>query len=115
MQILSYHKLTVDLKILDNEASTEYKRFVKKKWNTTYQLVSPNTHLSNTAEQAIHTFKAHFIAILAGAAPGFPRNLWDLLLPHMELTLNLLWKATLDPSYQHGHTSTALSTMTPHR
>ena len=30
MQRLSNHKLTVDLQILDNEASTEYKRFVKK-------------------------------------------------------------------------------------
>ena len=31
MQRLSDHKLTLDLQILDNEASTEYKRFVRKK------------------------------------------------------------------------------------
>ena len=52
-------------------------------------------------------FKAHFIAILAGVAPYFPRNLWDLLLPKTELTLNLLWQVTLKPSrsawaYFHG-------------
>ena len=50
MQRLSDHKLTVDLKILDNEASAEYKRVIKKKWNVNYQLVPPKTHLSNTAE-----------------------------------------------------------------
>ena len=67
----------------------------------------PNTHLSNAAEQAIRIFKAHFIAILAIVAQYFPRNLWDLLLPQTEVTLNLLWQATLDPSrsawaYFHG-------------
>ena len=30
MQILRDHKLTVDLQILDNEASAEYKRVIKK-------------------------------------------------------------------------------------
>ena len=42
-------------------------------------------------------FKAHFISVLADVAPDFPRNLWDLLLPHMEVTLNLLRQATLHP------------------
>ena len=64
-------------------------------------------HQSNAAEQAICTFKSHFIAILAGVAPYFPRNLWDLLLPQIELTLNLIRQSTLDPSrsawaYFHG-------------
>ena len=36
MQRLSDHKLTVELQILDNEASTEYNRVIKKKWNTNY-------------------------------------------------------------------------------
>ena len=88
----------MDLQILENEASVEYKRFIKKKWNINYQLVPPNTHRSNTAERSIRTFKAHFISILAGAAPYFPRNLWDLLLPQTEVTLKLLRQATLDPS-----------------
>ena len=58
----------------------------------------PHTHRSNTAERYIRTFKAHFLSILAGVAPDFPRNLWDLLLPQAELTLNLIKQATLDPS-----------------
>ena len=83
------------------------RRSSRKKWNANYQLVPPNTHRSNTVEQAIRMFKAHFIAILAGVAPDSPRNLWDLLLPQTELTLNLLRKATLEPSrsawaYFHG-------------
>ena len=107
MRRLHDNKLTVDLQILENETRAEYKRAIKGKWNANYQLVPPNTHQSNTAERDIHTFKAHFISILAGVAPDFPRNLWDLLLPQTELTLNLLRQATLDPSrsawsYFHG-------------
>ena len=98
MQHLSDNKLIVDLQILDNEASVEYKRAIKKKWNANDQLVPPNKHRSNTAERAIRTFKAHFLSILAGVAPDSPRNLWDLLLPQTELTLNLLNQATLDPT-----------------
>ena len=55
-------------------------------------------HQSNADEQAIHIFKAHFIAILAGVAPSLPINLWDLLLLQTEVTLNLLRQATLKPS-----------------
>ena len=107
MRRLLNNKLTVDIQILDNELSVEYKRAITEKWNTNYQLVPPNTHRSNAAECAVRTFKAHFISILAGVAPDFPRNLWDLLLPQTELTLNLLRQATLDPSrsvwsYFHG-------------
>ena len=97
MRRLSNKKLTVDLQILDNEASAEYKRAITKKWNSNYQLVPPKTHWCNAAERSIRTFKAHFLSILAGVAPDPPRNLWDLLLPQIELTLNLLRKATLDP------------------
>ena len=76
-------------------------------WNANYQLVPPNTHRSNVYEPAIRTCKAHFLSILVGVAPDFPRNLWELLLPQTELTLNLLRQATLDPSrsawsYFHG-------------
>ncbi len=50
--------------ILDNEASTEYKREIQK--NCTIQLVPPDNHRRNLAERAIQTFKSHFKAILAG-------------------------------------------------
>ena len=70
------NKLTVDLQIFNNEASAEYKRAITEKWNTNDQLVPPNTHGSNASERAIRMCKAHFLSILAGVAPYFPRNLW---------------------------------------
>ena len=98
MQRLTNNKHLVDIQILDNEASAEYKRAIKTKWNAAYQVVPPNTQQSNAAERAIRTFKANFLSILTGVAPGFPSILWDLLLPQNELTLNLLRQATLDPT-----------------
>ena len=68
------NKITVDLEILDNEASAEYKRAITEKWNAKYQLLPPNTHQINADELSIRTFKAHFLSILAGVAPDFPRN-----------------------------------------
>ena len=47
MKRLTNNKLCVDLYILDNEASEEYKRSIKNKWNAKYQLVPPHTHRSN--------------------------------------------------------------------
>ena len=69
-----------------------------QKWKVRYQLVPPNMHRRNAAERAIRTFKAHFIAILAGVARDFPRNMWDKLLPQAELTLNLLRQSSLNPA-----------------
>ena len=40
-----------------------------KYWGATYQLVPPNVHRKNIAEKAIRTFKAHFLAFLAGVDP----------------------------------------------
>ena len=89
MQRLTGNKLIVDIHILDNEVSAEYKRAIKTKWNANYPLLPPNTHRSNSAKRAIHTFKAHFLSILAGVTLDFTIYLWDLLLPQTELTLNL--------------------------
>jgi len=82
--------LSVDLQILDNEASSAYKEAITFKWNATFQLVPPDIHRRNRSEWAIHTFKDRFLAILAGINAAFPPYLWDLLLPQAELTLNLL-------------------------
>jgi hypothetical protein len=53
-------------------------------------------HRCNRAECAIHTFKDHFLAILADVDSAFPPYLWDLLLLQAKLTLNLLCQATLN-------------------
>ncbi|KAL7528255.1 hypothetical protein ACHAWF_002495, partial [Thalassiosira exigua] len=47
--------------------------------------------------RAIRTFKAHFVRILAGVAPDFPRYLWDLRVPQAEMTLNFLRSSKSNP------------------
>ena len=72
------HKM--DIQILDNEASTEYKWFITEYWGSRYQLFPPDMHSHNAAECDIHTFKAHFLATLVGTCAQFPKFLWDHLL-----------------------------------
>ena len=81
MQHLKDKGHTVDLKILDNKCSKEHERWMTEKWGVEFQLVSPNMHRRNAADRAIRSFKAHFLAILAGVASNFLCNLWDLFLP----------------------------------
>jgi hypothetical protein len=97
MTRLAARGLSVDLQILDNEASLAYKVAITFKWNATFQLVPPDMHCRNRAEQAIRTFKDHFLVILSGINAAFPPYLWDLLLPQAKLTLNLLRQSTLNP------------------
>jgi hypothetical protein len=88
----------VGLQILDNEVSAEFKATIVDKWKVPYQLIPLHVHHCNAAKQAIQTFKAHFLVIIAGLPPAFPRYLWDLLLPQTELTLNLLCQSSITPS-----------------
>ena len=87
-----------DVQILDNEVSEYFKITIVKDWCATYQLVPPNVHQRNIAERAIRTFKVHFLSVLAVVDPNFPKFMWDNLLVQIELTLNLLFQATLNPS-----------------
>ena len=73
---------------LDNEISKLMIKAIKEN-NQDYQLASPSDHRTNPAERAIQAVKAHFISIRACTDPAFPKNQWDLLLPHTEFTLNL--------------------------
>jgi len=63
-----------------------------------YQLVPPHLHHRNAAEQAIRTFKNHFIAKLCSTNKDFLIRLWDQLLPQAELSLNLLRGSHINPS-----------------
>jgi hypothetical protein len=67
--------LDVDLKVLDNEASKEYKDIMTNKWKVKYQLVPPDMHKRNAAERATEKFKARFISILAEVDDDFPSHL----------------------------------------
>jgi hypothetical protein len=75
--------------ILNIKCSNNFKNTIKCN-KMTYQHVPPQDHHRNCAEKAIQIFKDHFVAILCGANREFPLNLWDLLLPQAENTLNML-------------------------
>jgi hypothetical protein len=93
------------LHILDNEVSVEYKKLIHKN-KMEYQLVPSHTHQQNITERAIQTWKDHFVSILSGMDDSFPRNMWDLLLPQAEMTLNMLRQSNMTPTvsaYAHLH------------
>ena len=62
-----------------------------------FQLVPPYLHRTNAAERAIQTYKDHIIAGLSRCNPNFPLHLWDRLIPHTTLTLNLLRPSRINP------------------
>ena len=62
-------------------------------------------HRRNVAEQAIRTFKNHFIAGLCTLPEELPIELWDELIKQAELTLNLMRGSRLHPqmlAYAHS-------------
>jgi hypothetical protein len=62
-----------------------------------YQFVPPHCHRRNAAEQAIRTFKEHFVSGISYVDPTFPLHLWDRLLPQAEITLHRLRTSRLHP------------------
>ena len=97
MTCLKNYGHVLDHQVLNKEASKEYRLHVTDIWKANYQLVPPNVHHRNIAERAIHTFKSHFLSILAGIPSYFPNYLWDKILPKTELSLNLLRQSTISP------------------
>jgi hypothetical protein len=83
--------------ILDKECSDEFKETIKCN-EMAYQLVPPHDYRRNHAKRAIQTFKDHFVAILCRADKEFPLNLWDLLLPQAENTLDMLHLSWMTPT-----------------
>jgi hypothetical protein len=81
---------------MDNKCSATVERYIwSKKINI--QLVPPHNHRVNAAEQAIATFKEHFIAALATVDQLCPLQLWDEFLLQVELTLNMLHFSRCNP------------------
>jgi hypothetical protein len=77
------------LNIMDKECSTAVEQYIcLEKINI--HLVPPHNHWANATEQAIATFKEHFIAALATVNQLCPLQLWDEFLPQVELPLNML-------------------------
>ena len=71
-----------------------------------YKFVPLGQHRQNQAEQAIQTFKAHFISILACVDNKFPLLLWCHLLEPTKLTLDLVHQSRVAPkilAFAHVH------------
>ena len=77
------------LQKLNNEASVMLKNFLIEN-AVDFQLAPAGIHHRNAAEQAIRTWKNHFIANLCGTEPDLPLEPWDKLVPQCIITLNLL-------------------------
>jgi hypothetical protein len=96
-----YDELTVKglkplFQTMDNEASSALKTFLTS-CKIKFQLISPYIHRQNAAGRAINTCKNHFIAGICSTDKQFPLHLWDRLIPHVVITLNLLWQSRVNP------------------
>ena len=90
MTHLRRNGISVNLQILDNEASSIFENLITEGLGIKYQLVPPDIHRRNVEERTIRTFKAHFLSILVGIAPDSPKFLWYHLLPQTKTTLKIL-------------------------
>jgi hypothetical protein len=74
---------------LDNEESKLLKDYLYQQ-DFSFQLVPPYSHRRNSAERPIRSFKDHLIAGLCSTDKSFPMHLWDRILSHAVITLNML-------------------------
>ena len=92
---------------LDNQTSAALERHMREVAKVTFQYVAPGNHRTLHAERDIRTYKNHLIATRAGVDKDFPKDLWDELLPHTTMTLNILRPCLVAPNtsawdYLHG-------------
>jgi hypothetical protein len=83
--------------ILDFQKSAAYEEAIRAS-GMTFELVPPDDHRRNMAEETIQTLKDHFVGILSGCAPTFSLHLWCQLLPRVERQLLLLCQSRLHPN-----------------
>jgi hypothetical protein len=81
---------------LDNEASKLLKTYLHQQ-HITFLLVPPYSHIRDSAERAIRSFKDHLKAGLCSTEKSFPMHLWDRLLPQAVITLNMLRTSRINP------------------
>jgi hypothetical protein len=91
------------LNVMDNKCSATVENYIRSE-KINIQLIPLHNHQVNAAEQAIATFKEHFIAALATMDMHCPLQLWDEFLPQVELTLNMLrfsrWNPNKSANYE---------------
>jgi hypothetical protein len=99
-ELLESKGFTMKLNVMDKQASKVITKFLMtKKCNNL--LIKQNDQRINAAEQAIQSFRAHFISALATTRCKFPLQLRDRLIPQVKTTLNMLHPSRLIPQCWH--------------
>jgi hypothetical protein len=96
------HNVVPQFLRLDNETSGTLRAYCASE-HISMEYVPPHSHRANRAERAIGTWKNHFISCMATAHPAFPAAAWDKLLPHAEMTLNLMRGSGVSPHISAWH------------
>ena len=87
---------------MDGETSNDLEKFVKKK-QISIQFCAPSNHRALKAERAVQTAKNHIIASFCTTDPMYPMQEWDLLVPQIEMTLNLMRGSAINPTISAWH------------
>ena len=85
-----------ELVCLDNEASKLLCNHIEAK-NVDIQLVTPGNHRNNPAERAIQTYRSYFLSARAGVDLSFSAKNWDLILPQVNIIINLFRLSRINP------------------
>ena len=93
--------------MLDNEISPEVRAVLlsyqvdaqtpKADKERQTNLATPENKRANMAERVMDIVKPHIVSTVAGCDIDFPIKAWNLLLPQVETTLNLLRTSTVNP------------------
>ena len=89
--------ITPVLHRIDNEFSKQLIEEIESR-GLKYQIAPRGNHRTIAAERGIQTIKNHFISVLYGCDPTFPKSQWDRVLPVAVLTLNMLRPSRINPA-----------------
>jgi hypothetical protein len=81
---------------MDNETSKNVKDFIKSQ-KTSLQYTPLDIHCTNSAKQAICTWKNHFTAGIASLPTSFPITIWCHLTNQWDYTINMLCPCRQNP------------------
>ena len=90
IQYFRHHGIYHEIVKLDSQTSLDLENYFNDTVKINHKYVAPGNHRTLHAERDIRTWKNHYISTLAGVDPSFPKNLWDLLLPFIDMTLAIL-------------------------
>jgi hypothetical protein len=82
---------------MDNQVTKHIKAFLMEQ-QCKLQLVEPHNHRMNAVDRAIQIFKDAFIAALATTDSKFSLQLWEIITPQVQDTLNLMQASKINPA-----------------